>query len=134
MHLLSSLIILNKFGIIDKIEELDFEILDIETKTGIDLIISLTDPVTKSETYKVVEVEHKLENFVKHKHFFKQIHGIICWEKGRISPGTEIMDLEGNKYELKKSQKGEYFFQNNRDATDIKKVYVLSEIVKKIKI
>lgn len=128
LHLLSNLIVLNKLGTI-KIDGLDFEILDVESKTGIDLIVSRIDPATQSETYKIVEVEHKLENFTKHKHFFKQVHAIVCWEKGKILPGNEIVDMENNKYELVKTG-GKYFFQNKADGSDTKGVYILSEMIK----
>lgn len=124
LHLLSYLVL-------QKVKDIDFEILDIESKTGIDLIASWHDPATQSQTLKVIEVEHRLQNFTKHQHFFRQVHAIVCWDKGQISPGTRITDLEGQRYELKKSN-DRLFFQNEQDGTDVKRVYLLSEIVKKL--
>lgn len=126
LHLLSYLVS-------KKVKGIDFEILDIESRAGIDLIVSWHDPATQSEIYKVVEVEHRLENFIKHQHFFRQVHAMVCWDKGQMAPGTEIVDLEGQRYELKKGKDGRFFFQNKQNETDIKKVYLLSEIVKALK-
>lgn len=130
LHLLSCLIFLQKMKRIKL--GLDFDILDIESKVGIDLIVSWRDPATQAETNKLIEVEHKLENFTKHKHFFKQVHGVVCWDKRGAGLGTIISDLEGGEYELKKNTSGDYFFQNVMDGTDTKKVYILSEIIEKL--
>lgn len=130
LHLLSCLICLQKMKGIKL--GLDFEILDIESKVGIDLIVSWEDPATRTETNRLIEVEHRLGNFAKHKHFFKQVHGIVCWDKRGVGLGTTISDLEGKNYELKKTKSGDYFFQNTMEGADTKRIYILSEITEKL--
>lgn len=130
MYVLANLIFSKKIQKLS-VPNLDFEILDIGSKIGIDLIVNWYESQTQSETKKLIEVEYKLDNFTKHKHFFRQVHAIICWEIGRITTGQQIFDLEGKAFEFKKGEAG-YFFQNIKDQTDIKKVFVLSDIIKNL--
>lgn len=111
----------------------NFEMIDYNTNTGIDILVKEKNRLTIDQS-RIFYVE--LKNYLdkNFNHSFEYLHSIVCWDT-KIHDGDEIIDIQNKKRTLHivnpidNSDYTRYFLDDSRDDRRIV-VYVLKDYLK----